>query len=636
MISRSIPCPVDLADTSFLWQAGRRLGAGACFVGLLALLLLAMDAPQAARAVDAGDRHVFTGSGGATLEAEVLDFRDGMVVIRRLSDGQVFELAANRLAPQDVDFMRAWLAARESMAHPAGWKRIRVQVPEFADQVEAPGIPAAFRRVDRHLWEAELPEGAWVLVKLWREGGRDFAPQFLLPYQGEREWRLHYEDSRLYRWIDGGAEQLLAGITVGAEDGETELRAMKSEIPPGGVALYSGFLDARDFAALRGAAILSLVVTKLPDFSVARDGKARAVRVTEAMGEMTGLSGYDELEHLEAPHSGSYPMAECARLKRLRTLVTDGQVALGSVTREDSFPALRHLSLAGSDIEDGERLEAFLSLVPKLQSLALPDFHELELAGLAKCQDLTALELGDECLDPRAEGLGALPSLSIALLNASYGADEIADLAEQGRFDRVRVIRSAHPIDPDRVPALRRLVWHGGEDSPPLAGFAPLTSLPELELRGASDADLAALGEIAPNLAGLRSLALRFPVAEDLAPLSALPALEFLAVSDQLVTFDEKLTALNLSGFNALRGLELERLQNLQEIDFGGEAGTVSLEALVVRSCDDLAAVRAAEAPGLEELVVANARRLRALGGLLQGEGPKVRRFSGTPAGGSE
>ena len=59
-----------------------------------------------------GDTHTFSGPNGATLEAEVLDLKDGKVLIRRLSDSQEFALPANRLAPPDVEFMRAWLAAR--------------------------------------------------------------------------------------------------------------------------------------------------------------------------------------------------------------------------------------------------------------------------------------------------------------------------------------------------------------------------------------------------------------------------------------------------------------------------------------------------------------------------------------------
>ncbi|MCB1232017.1 MAG: hypothetical protein KDN19_17240, partial [Verrucomicrobiae bacterium] len=99
-----------------------------------------------------GDTHTFSGPNGATLEAEVLDLKDGKVLIRRLSDSQEFALPANRLAPPDVEFMRAWLAAREKSKHPLDWKRLRVHVPEFADRVEAPGIPAAFRRIDPHTW----------------------------------------------------------------------------------------------------------------------------------------------------------------------------------------------------------------------------------------------------------------------------------------------------------------------------------------------------------------------------------------------------------------------------------------------------------------------------------------------------
>ncbi|MCB1089387.1 MAG: hypothetical protein KDM63_20280, partial [Verrucomicrobiae bacterium] len=123
--------------------------------------------PMPAAAQAPGDLHTFTSADGKTLEAEILDFRDAKVVIRRLTDGQTFELPANRLSPSDVDFMRGWLKAREDAAHPAGWKRLRIHLPSFADSASATAIPEAFQRKDLTTWEAELPEGAWVTVTLW-------------------------------------------------------------------------------------------------------------------------------------------------------------------------------------------------------------------------------------------------------------------------------------------------------------------------------------------------------------------------------------------------------------------------------------------------------------------------------------
>ena len=288
---------------------------------VLAFVLTGGMAGTARGQVSPGDRHTFTGPNGQTLEAEVLDLREGQVMIRRLSDGQSFALAANRLAPQDVEFMRAWLAAREASKHPLGWKRVRIHLPEAADGVEAPGIPSAFRRIGGHRWEAELPEGAWILVKLWREGGGDFAPQFLLPYDGEREWYLTFEENRLHLAIEPAGPVRQVGVAVSAADDEAALRSMKSEFPAEGIALHAGFFDAADVTALRGAKLTSLVVGKLPDYAVAREGKVRALRITETIADAAGLEGCDALEFFQVPASGEFPMTALGELENLRTVV---------------------------------------------------------------------------------------------------------------------------------------------------------------------------------------------------------------------------------------------------------------------------------------------------------------------------
>ncbi|MCB1064535.1 MAG: hypothetical protein KDN20_16655 [Verrucomicrobiae bacterium] len=586
-----------------------------------------------AQEVPSGDFHTFTGPNGTTLEAEVLEMRGGLVVIRRVSDGQIFELPANRLAPQDVDFMRAWLAEKEASKHPLDWKRLRVHVPEFVDKVEVPGIPAAFRRIDLHTWEADLPEGAWVLVKLWREGGADFAPQFLLPFAGEREWFLTYESDRLSRSLELNGKPELIGVTVGADVTEEQLRTIKGSFPSSGVSLYSGFMDAADFSMLRGATIFSLVVTKLPDFSVARDGGVRALRVTQTMGEMSGLDRYDELEFLEIPVTGAFPLATCGKLKALRTLITDGDVTLEEGTKVDGgFPALRHLSLWESDLVDRGMMGAFLAMVPKLQSLVLPDFQEIEVNGLANCPELTAIDLGNECVDSSASGVGGLPKLSIALLNANYTAGEMSGLADGGKLAKVRVLRTAQRVDLAKVPSLKQLMLFGEQAGFPLSELAGFPSLPGLEIRGATDADIAALGAAGAKMVGLNSLILSFPMVTDLTPLATLPKLEWLRVSDQLLTFDQKLTTLDLSGCAALRGIELERLQNLTEISLGSSP----LEAFTLRSCDEAASVKSSPIPSLSELVISNAKALRSVGTLMERSDLKVKRITGSPVGGGQ
>jgi len=572
-----------------------------------------------------GDVHTFTGPNGSTVEAEVLDLVEGKVLIRRLSDGQRFELQANRLATEDVDFMRAWLAAREAAKHPLGWKRVRIHLPEAADEVEAPGIPAAFRQTDLHTWEAELPEGAWILVKLWREGGGDHAPQFLLPYGGERDWFLSFQENRLGLAFDPAGEVREVGVAVRAEDDEATLRSMKSEFPGEGIALYAGFIDAADVAALRGATLTSLVVGKLPDYSVASEGKVRALRITDTIADTAGLGSCDALEYFEVPYSGEFPMSTLGGLEKLATLICDGEVDLESVAAEgDPFPSLRHLSLAESEIEGTGALTVFLEKLPKLQSLALPDFVEMDVTGIAQCPELTAIELGNDCLDHGAQGVSALTSLTIALLNPHYTSDEIAALAESGAFAKVRKLGVSQVFDFGKAPLLAELHLAGDQAGFSLDQLASLPDLPSLVLDFSTDADLQALSQAGPSLLGLKSLVLQSPNVIDLAAVASLPALENLVVRDQLVTFEQKLTGIDLSKYGRLKGLELTRLQNLTEVDLGG----IGLQALTIRSCTELTTVTTSDTGSLEELVIDNARNLKGAETLAGGGSLKVKRVT--------
>jgi len=172
----------------------------------------------------------FTAKNGNTLTARVLDVSGGKVKISRISDGKIFVLPANSLSAPDIDFLKAWLKRRELTMHPAGWKKLRVHLPEFVDEVEAPGIPAAFRRVGLHTWEAELPDKAWILIRLWRRSGEWHAPEFLLPFDGQTDWHFTYQKGKLLRG-NGSARPILVGIDIGDEGGKAQIKALKEEIP---------------------------------------------------------------------------------------------------------------------------------------------------------------------------------------------------------------------------------------------------------------------------------------------------------------------------------------------------------------------------------------------------------------------
>jgi len=531
----------------------------------------------------AGDVHTFSGPNGTTLEAEVLDFVDGKVVIRRVADRQQFELPANRLAPADVEFMKAWLKEREASAHPLGWKTVRIHVPMFADEVEAPGIPAAFRRTDVHTWEAELPEGAWILVSIFRQDDEKFSPAFLLPYDGQREWFLSYENNRLSRSTEPQGRTELVGLFVASKDEAAVIRAIKGEVPEQGIALTSEFLSPEDFSALGGKAI-SAVVGEIAGFSVASDAKLRALRMDDVMRESTGLGGWDELEMLDVRCSGSWPFAECASLEALTTLIVDGDVTLGAAIKEGAYPALKHLSLVDAEIDDPDSFRDFAAQLGELNSLTLPDDYPLHLGGLTSCPNLTTLDLGSECGDPGTTALATMKSLTTLLMKRNYRPADLEPLINDGHFDKLRTLRDYQGLPFANFPQLRDLHVKGNEDEGVDLGSLELPeNVTHLRVRNPNPADLTALGAIGAGLK-IEALTLTYPSVADVGALATLPSLAWLTIEDQLATLDQKMEALDSSALPYLRGLSLLRLQNLTSLKPAGPL----LEALSVRSCSEL------------------------------------------------
>ena len=564
------------------------------------------------------DVRTFTAKSGKTLTARVLGVSGGKVKISRTSDGKVFELPANSLSAADVDFLKVWLKRQTLTQHPAGWKKLRVHLPEFVDEVEAPGIPAAFRRVGLHTWEAELPEKAWVLVRLWRRSGEWYAPEFLLPFDGKTDWHFSYQKGKLFRGDGDGARPVLVGIDIGDEGGKEQIKALKEEIPDSGVCIFSGFLDDADFALLGSKTVFSFVVRKTPRLSVA-GSKIRAIRVIRDLVSYDGLSGLKELEYLDITQTGDFPLGGVSQLKSLTTLVADGNVTFGSAIGDSAWPSLRHLSLRRVDIEDAEKFGDFIAGLPELESLVLPDENELNVKGLSQCPKLTSLSLGDECYDPQVVGLKELKQLRTVLLSETYNSSEIITQAEAGLFEKVATLKTHVNMPFAKLPLLTSLHLTGDQDSMDMSTIAGIKGLEDLHVKMMSDDDVLALQGSAADLQGLVSLSVNFPRFSNLTPLAKLPALKYLTVKEQFGTSEEDLKAVDVSGFPALQGLKLVQLQSLETVKVAG--GQSPFAAVNARKCAALTSIAAEDtAKNLAEVCIADCGMLNSLKGMLNPE----------------
>ncbi len=588
-----------------------------CALAIIGLLFF--DGPVAMGQQAQGsspDVRTFTAKNGKTLRARVLDVDGGKVRISRASDGKVFELPASSLIPQDIEFLKAWLKRREVTRHPAGWKKLRVHLPEFVDEVEAPGIPAAFRRVGLHTWEAELPEKAWVLIRLWRRSGEWYAPEFLLPFDGQSDWHFTYRESKLYRSSGAGtARPLLVGFDIADEGGKEQIKALKEEIPDSGVCIFAGFLDDADFALLGTKPVFSFVVRKTPRLSVG-GSKIRAIRVIRDLVSFDGLGSLKDLEYLDITLTGEFPLGDVSQLKNLTTLVADGNVSLAAAMGDSAWPALRRLSLERADIEDAANFSDFLAALPELESLALPDENELNVRGLGQCPKLSVLRLGDECYDPQVAGLGGLKQLRTVFLSKTYNRSEIVAQAETGLFEKVLTLKTHVEMPFQKLPLLTSLYLTGDQDDMDLSVLAGIPELANLHVKMLAEEDVRALQENATDLKKLATLTLRFPRCQDITPLARLPSLKYLSVAEQFGTSEQDLATVDASGFPTLRGLHLAHLQNLETVKLAG--GQSSPAAVAARSCGALESITTGQTPqNLSELSLANCQQLTSLDGLL-------------------
>lgn len=563
------------------------------------------------------DVRTFTAKNGKTLTARVLDVSAGKVKISRMSDGKVFELPASGLSAGDVDFLKAWLKRRELTQHPVGWKKLRVHLPEFVDEVEAPGIPAAFRRVGLHTWEAELPEDAWVLVRLWRRSGEWHAPEFLLPFDGQADWHFTYQQGKLSRG-NGSSRPVLVGIDIGDEGGKEQIKALKEEIPESGVCIFSGFLDDADFDLLGSKHIFSFVVRKTPSLSVAGT-KIRAIRVIRDLVSFDGLSSLKELEYLDITMTGDFPLGGVSKLEKLTTLVADGNITFGSAIGDSAWPSLKRLSLERADIEGPEKFSEFLAGVPELESLSLPDENELNVKSLGQCPKLTALRLGDECYDPQVAGLKELKQLRTVFLSQTYNSSEIIAVAEMGLFGKVMTLKTHVEMPFSKMPLLTNLHLTGDQDNMDLSVIAGIPGLENLHIEMMSEDDVQALQGSAAEFKRLASLSVKFPRCPDFSPLANLPALKYLKINDQFGSSEQDVIILDVSRFIALQGLKLVQLQNLEAIKIPG--GQSPFKAVNARKCGALTSITAVEtAENLAEICVADCEMLTSLKGMVNQE----------------
>jgi len=283
----------------------------------------------------------------------------------------------------------------------------------------------------------------------------------------------------------------------------------------------------------------------------------------------------------------------------------------GSVGQLRELPALRWLAIGSIGI-DAETLGALtqletlrlvqpqywipldeLELPPGLRALDIRHSDIATLDGLAQVPALQRLDLVDNKQLSDVAALAGLPALEwLSIVDCT----RVADLSAIAGLTGLRCLylrgldRLEHLPPLDRLTALRDLGLGGRE----LHDLGPLSALSALE--GLAVYGLPRVGDLAPlgALASLRRLGLNgLPLVADASPLGNLARLEALDLSH----LDRLADLAPLASLHALRAMTLDGLPLLRSIRF--IAGLPALENILITYCpgvDDIAPLAAASA----------------------------------------
>ncbi len=165
----------------------------------------------------------FTNNQGNQITAEVIAQQKGKVIVRRISDGRVFDIPISSLSVDD----QIWLADRLNRITANQWRKLTITVPNPRDVVEVIGIDGGVvrERYGAVTYEINLPPGAWVKFYVLNERG---SLEQMVKFEGAKHWTVSSDGPRTLLDRDGKGPVAI-GITL---DHGVSMEQL-SELPPG-------------------------------------------------------------------------------------------------------------------------------------------------------------------------------------------------------------------------------------------------------------------------------------------------------------------------------------------------------------------------------------------------------------------
>ena len=560
----------------------------------------------------------FTNQAGKSLAAVPLRMNAGVVELKRVPDGQVFQIQVSTLSAVDQQWLAAWAAggsAKTATAIPGGWSLLRIHLPLHKyTHVTAPevvGLATHAARLGAGMFELLLPQGAWVQVTVVDDVITGRHLEHLIRFGGDKEWKFS-SDGGLLMLSRDGAPAKIAGITLPDYSAEKLLTSVDLGRCEAEISLdtTSRNLKMPELARFKIAAFRSGSACTLEDLNAVSAFKPKALSINLLEDAAKKIDTCVSVEALVL-RRGRYGDQVCP-LTALGTLPPARDVRIQSFAftpaMQQSLEAnakLRMLHFHESDSGKSGVLQwKGLSKITSLEALHMIRGVELDAAEVAQLPVLRSLTFSSAAFPQGSTGLPDLVKLKTLLdleLHPGLPVEIFDQWVESGGLaGLVKLVAISHELRVRGLTKLRVLDIDLPQEERRrhVADAASLPELRYLALAGVGKSDM-------PTLAGGKSKNVVECLDLRLRSLSVYGKMEL--GSDYVDSNDLG----QLAGYTALRRLDVVG-GNIKQFDLAQFPG---LEVLELRDMDELEQMIGLAANSrLQQLWLADCKKLRTLG----------------------
>ncbi len=457
----------------------------------------------------------FTSLDGRTVDATIVAVAGNKVRIERIADGTQFDLEIASLTVDDQAYILQWMQGDQPLVpHPLGYQTVRLHFPTLLDFNNRPfvvGWQCFGRRVDGRTIEFELPPGAFVWLYFLRRSGTYSETRFILPFEGkETDYYLDWQDGILTQRTSPQGPARARGITFTGDPtvDEAAIERLHQLRPYPSLAVSGRVTEATPLDDL-GGEVESLYLTRLERTELPTS--LRAFYLVDPLPGVSILEGLPNLEVFRMTQFGEmvadegFAGALLTAAPTLNTLSINGNMTPGFVQRVGTHPALRHLVLWGTLLDDTDSFSPLdLNGAVNLESLRTE--WQVDPLDIAANPSLALLETSGTSLGTSARPADASPLPNLRNLKVTDDTD-LGRLRrnDNSTFPFLRSVTLSREVDYTKFPSLERLILDMLDGaSAYLRGLEPLAGqLREFSLQPTSQQNVNFIGEHCRDLSCL-------------------------------------------------------------------------------------------------------------------------------------